>query len=76
MIHPREWMEVHPEGLYCKAGGFFIDPVRPVAEAVITHGHSDHARSGHGKAIATPDTLAIMACRYGEEFAAKRAGVP
>ncbi len=76
MIHPREWMEVRPEGLYCKAGGFFIDPLRSVSQAVITHGHSDHARSGHAKAIATPDTLAIMTCRYGEGFAGKRVELP
>jgi putative mRNA 3-end processing factor len=47
-----------------------IDPVRPVAHAIITHGHSDHARSGHGAVLATPETLAIMAARYGEGFAA------
>jgi putative mRNA 3-end processing factor len=72
MIHSRDWMEVRPEGLYCKAGGFFIDPIRPVAQAVVTHGHSDHARPGHAKVMATPDTLAIMACRYGEDFTPKR----
>ncbi|MGO8953827.1 MAG: ligase-associated DNA damage response exonuclease [Rhodomicrobium sp.] len=76
MKHPREWMEVRPGGLYCKPGGFFIDPTRAVPEAVITHGHSDHARPGHGKAIATADTLAIMACRYGEEFADKGVALP
>ena len=76
MIHPREWMEVRPGGLYCKPGGFFIDPTRRVPVAVITHGHSDHARAGHAKAIATPDTLAIMACRYGERFAGGQAGLP
>jgi putative mRNA 3-end processing factor len=76
MIHPREWMEARPGGLYCKPGGFFIDPTRKVPLAVITHGHSDHARSGHTKAIATPDTLAIMACRYGEGFAGSQAGLP
>jgi putative mRNA 3-end processing factor len=76
MIHPRDWMEVRPEGLHCKPGGFFIDPTRPVPAAVITHGHSDHARSGHAKAIATPDTLAIMACRYGEGFAGNRVELP
>lgn len=76
MLHPREWMEVRPEGLYCKAGGFFVDPVRPVAQAVITHGHSDHARSGHTKAMATPETLAIMACRYGEGFTERRIELP
>src|ERR1700679_3558585 len=58
-----------PEGLYCPPGDFFIDPVRPVERAVITHGHADHARAGHGLAIATPETLAIMAVRYGEGFA-------
>jgi putative mRNA 3-end processing factor len=76
MINPRDWMEVRPEGLYCKAGGFFIDPIRPVPQAVITHGHSDHARSGHAQVIATPDTLAIMACRYGGDFTAKRVELP
>jgi putative mRNA 3-end processing factor len=59
-----------PEGLYCPPGDFHIDPVRPVPRAVITHGHSDHARSGHGAVLATPETLAIMAARYGEDFAA------
>ncbi len=58
-----------PEGLFCKPGGFYIDPVRPVNRAVITHGHSDHARAGHGSVLATPETLAIMGARYGEEFA-------
>ena len=37
---------------------------------MITHGHSDHARSGHGAVLATPQTLAIMAERYGEDFTA------
>ncbi len=32
----------------------------------MTHGHADHARGGHGKLWATPETLAIMALRYGE----------
>jgi putative mRNA 3-end processing factor len=55
-----------PEGLYCPAGGFHVDPARPVARAVITHGHADHCRPGHGAALATPQTLAIAAVRYGE----------
>jgi putative mRNA 3-end processing factor len=69
-------MEVRPAGLYCKAGDFFIDPVRAVPQAVVTHGHSDHARAGHAQVIATPDTLAIMACRYGEGFTEKRVELP
>jgi putative mRNA 3-end processing factor len=61
-----------PAGLYCPPGDFYIDPVRPVARAVITHGHGDHARCGHDTVVATPETLAIMAARYGEGFAARR----
>lgn len=60
------------EGLYCPAGDFHIDPVRPVARALITHGHSDHARPGHGAVLATEETLAIMAIRCGETFARAR----
>ena len=57
------------DGLFCPAGGFHIDPVRPVERALVTHGHSDHARSGHRHVMATPETLAIMAIRYGVDFA-------
>ena len=56
-------------GVYCKAGGFHIDPTRPVDRAVITHGHSDHARAGHGAVLATQETLDLMRLRYGETFA-------
>jgi len=59
-----------PAGLYCRPGDFYIDPVRPVDRAVITHGHADHARSGHAKVLATRETLAIMEERYGEDYAA------
>jgi putative mRNA 3-end processing factor len=58
-----------PAGLYCPAGDFHIDPVAAVARAVITHGHADHARTGHESVLATPETLALMAARYGARFA-------
>jgi putative mRNA 3-end processing factor len=64
--HPASWLEVRGEGLLVRPGGFFVDPLRPVDYAVITHGHSDHARPGHGTVIATPETLAIMRARLGE----------
>jgi putative mRNA 3-end processing factor len=35
-----------PSGLFCEAGNFFIDPWEPVARALVTHAHSDHARPG------------------------------
>jgi putative mRNA 3-end processing factor len=69
MLGFRQLLRNTAEGLYCPPGDFHIDPVRPVSRAVITHGHSDHARSGHGAVLATPETLAIMAARYGEDFA-------
>jgi putative mRNA 3-end processing factor len=58
-----------PEGLYCPQGDFYIDPWKAVARAVITHGHADHARAGHGAVVATYETLAIMRVRYGAGFA-------
>jgi putative mRNA 3-end processing factor len=69
-MRPQDLLCPRPEGLYCAPGDFYIDPVRPVDRAVITHGHSDHARSGHGTVLATPATLDIMRVRYGEDFAA------
>lgn len=64
ILHPR------PEGLYCPLGDFFIDPVRQVDRALITHGHADHARPGHRSVMATGETLDIMRIRYGDGFAA------
>src|SRR5262245_24359396 len=63
ILHPR------PEGLYCPKADLYIDPTRPVARALITHGHSDHARAGHGRVLATAETLAIMGARHGAGFA-------
>ncbi len=69
MVKPESILCPTPAGLYCPVGDFYIDPVRPVERAVITHGHSDHARAGHGAVAATVETLAIMAARYGDDFA-------
>jgi putative mRNA 3-end processing factor len=68
-MRPSELLVSRPEGLFCPPGGFFIDPVRPVERALVTHGHSDHARAGHAHVLATRQTLDIMALRYGEGFA-------
>ena len=68
----RRFSRSTPAGLYCPAGDFHIDPMRPVARALITHGHSDHARAGHGSVLATEETLGIMAIRCGENFCAAR----
>jgi putative mRNA 3-end processing factor len=69
-MRPEDILVRTPVGVCCKAGGFHIDPTRPVDKAVITHGHSDHARAGHGAVLATQETLDLMRLRYGENFAA------
>lgn len=55
-----------PEGLYCPPGDFYIDPWRPVARAVITHAHSDHARYGHGHYLAAAPAEGVLRARLGE----------
>ena len=63
---PEIWIKTTSAGLYCQPGDFYIDPLRPVPRAVITHGHGDHARSGNDRVLATTGTIAIMRERYGE----------
>ncbi len=53
-------------GLYCEAGGFFIDPHRgSVNQAVITHAHSDHARNVANTFHATTSSAPILYKRLG-----------
>ncbi len=61
----ESWLRPGPEGLYCVPGNFHIDPHQAVARAVITHGHSDHARPGHDSVLATAETLEVMRVRLG-----------
>src|SRR3981189_923100 len=68
-MRPQDILMPVAAGLCCKPGGFHIDPVRPVERAVSTHGHSDHARPGHGAVLATQETLDMMRLRYGDNFA-------
>jgi putative mRNA 3-end processing factor len=59
------WIRPEPHGIYIPPADCWIDPARPVGLALVTHGHSDHARGGHGRTVATPATLDIMGVRYG-----------
>ena len=72
----KNWVEVRAEGVFIEPLKAYIDPVRPVERALITHGHADHARAGHGTVIATPQTLDIMALRYGAAFTKNRLPLP
>jgi putative mRNA 3-end processing factor len=62
----ESWLRPDAAGLYCVPGGFHIDPHAAVEKAVITHGHSDHARDGHEAVLATAETLDVMRVRLGE----------
>ena len=68
-MRPADLLIPRPEGLWCPPGDFFIDPTRPVARALVTHAHSDHATAGHGAVLATRETLDIMGLRLGDGFA-------
>ncbi len=55
-----------PQGLFCPAGDFYIDPWRPVDRAVITHAHADHARPGHARYLCSADGAGLLRARLGD----------
>ena len=63
----HELLELRPEGIYCPAAAAYVDPVRPVDRAIVTHGHADHCRPGHSAALMTSETAAIARVRYGAD---------
>ena len=69
MTRLGSWIDPHPHGIHIPVADVWVDPSRPVARALVTHGHADHARGGHGAVWATPETLAIMDVRYGQQSA-------
>ncbi len=64
MSAPFSWIRPEPWGIHITPADCWVDPGRAVDRALVTHGHADHARGGHGQTIATPETLAIMELRY------------
>ena len=73
MARDFSWIRPEPHGIHVVPADCWIDPSRPVANALVTHGHADHARGGHGQTIATPETLAIMKLRYQTDEGATQA---
>jgi putative mRNA 3-end processing factor len=65
LISDQPLLQVRDAGLYCPGGDFYIDPVQPVAYAVITHGHADHARPGHDHYLTSSAGAAILKARLG-----------
>jgi len=70
----EEPMIIRPEGLYCPAGDFYIDPRGQVERALVTHAHSDHARSGHKSYLVSATCLPLLKLRLGQEVKAE--GIP
>lgn len=77
-MHTEPLVTLTPAGLFCAAGGFHIDPWRPVERAVITHAHGDHARTGSKSYLAAERSenvlrtrladISLQTLRYGEEI--------
>jgi putative mRNA 3-end processing factor len=63
-----------PEGLYCRAGNFYIDPSRAVENAVVTHAHSDHARRGAKRYYCAESGVGLLRARLGQKITAQ--GIP
>jgi putative mRNA 3-end processing factor len=53
-------------GLYCAAGNFYIDPWKPVNKAIITHAHSDHARTGANHYLCHQQCKPLLQLRLGD----------
>lgn len=62
----QELVVLRPQGLYCPAGDFYIDPWRPVERAVITHAHADHARVGHQHYLCSAEGAGLLRARLGD----------
>ena len=60
-------LEIDANGLYCTAGDFYVDPWRGVERAVITHGHSDHARWGSARYLTSAAGIEVVRARVGAE---------
>src|ERR1700709_656698 len=67
MARRGSWIEPFPEGIYVKPADAWVDPSQPKPKALVTHGHADHARGGHGQVWATPEPLAIREGRSGPQ---------
>jgi putative mRNA 3-end processing factor len=63
----RDLLTLRPEGLWCEAGGFFVDPWRPVGTALVTHAHADHARPGNRRVIAAEPCVPLLRTRLGAQ---------
>ncbi|MCB0092027.1 MAG: hypothetical protein KDE54_29255, partial [Caldilineaceae bacterium] len=69
-------LELTESGLYCPEGDFHIDPWRPVARAIITHAHSDHARIGSRNYLTTPEGAGVLRLRVTGDWVTEQGYAP
>jgi len=62
-------LQINPNGLYCAAGDFYIDPWNPVERAVITHAHADHLCAGSKSYLSARPSEALLRARLDVEAA-------
>ncbi|HLT09032.1 MAG TPA: ligase-associated DNA damage response exonuclease [Cyclobacteriaceae bacterium] len=67
----RSMLQFTDRGIYCPQADIYIDPWMPVERAVITHGHSDHARRGNGHYLCHEDSVGILKLRLGMDISVK-----
>jgi putative mRNA 3-end processing factor len=60
-------LEIRPDGLYCPAGDFYVDPWGAVTRAIITHAHSDHACPGSASYLTAVPGAALLRARIGDD---------
>jgi putative mRNA 3-end processing factor len=64
----NSFIKINNCGICCEPGGFYIDPWKPVDKALITHGHSDHARWGCKSYLSVKESKGIICSRLGEDI--------
>lgn len=56
------------KGIYCEQADVYIDPWKAVDKAIITHGHSDHARAGHRQYFCHHHSSNVLKLRLGKKI--------
>lgn len=68
-LPPGGLLQETASGLYCEAGNFYVDPWRPVARAILTHAHADHARRGSDEYLGAEDGRSVLEALLGRTAA-------
>jgi putative mRNA 3-end processing factor len=76
----EDFLVINENGIYCDAGKFYLDPIKPVLHSVISHAHGDHAVRRNENIYCTAATEAIMKHRYqknaGKQFLTQGFNIP